>query len=80
MEVSGHLHAAAALPPGKEPSVPIGYEVEWAPQPFRHGVEEKNSQPPSGFEPRSSDRPTDIKRNTLIKQRINVVNAYRTLV
>jgi hypothetical protein len=25
---------------------------------FRHGVEEKNSQPPPGFEPRSTDRQT----------------------
>jgi hypothetical protein len=28
MEVSGQLHASAALPPGKEPLVPIGMEVE----------------------------------------------------
>jgi len=27
MEVSGQIHAAAALSPGKEPSVPIGYEA-----------------------------------------------------
>jgi hypothetical protein len=26
MEVSGQLYAPSALPPGKEPSVPIGYE------------------------------------------------------
>jgi hypothetical protein len=29
MEVSGQLHAPAALPPGKEPLVPIGWEA-WA--------------------------------------------------
>jgi len=34
MEVSGQLHAPAALPPGKEPSVPIGYEAGWTPEPF----------------------------------------------
>jgi len=34
MEVSGQLHAPAALPPGKEPLVPIGYEAGWAPEPF----------------------------------------------
>jgi hypothetical protein len=28
LEVSGQLYAPAALPPGKEPPVPIGYEVE----------------------------------------------------
>jgi hypothetical protein len=27
MEVSGQLHAPAALPPGKESLVPIGYEA-----------------------------------------------------
>jgi hypothetical protein len=31
--VSGQLHAPAALPPGKEPLVPIGEEAEWAPEP-----------------------------------------------
>jgi hypothetical protein len=30
---SGQLHAAVALPPGKEPLVPIGYEAGWAPEP-----------------------------------------------
>jgi hypothetical protein len=34
MEVSGQLHAAAALPPGKEPLVTIGYEAGWVPEPF----------------------------------------------
>jgi hypothetical protein len=34
MEVSGQLHAPAALPPGKEPLVPIGQEAGWAPEPF----------------------------------------------
>jgi hypothetical protein len=27
MEVSGQLHAPAALPPGKDPLVPTGYEA-----------------------------------------------------
>jgi hypothetical protein len=34
MEVSGQLHAPADLPPGKEPLVPVTYEVGWAPEPF----------------------------------------------
>jgi len=29
MEVSGQLHAPAALPPGKEPLVPVEYEAGW---------------------------------------------------
>jgi hypothetical protein len=32
LEVSGKLHALAALPSGKEPQVPIGYEVGWTPE------------------------------------------------
>jgi hypothetical protein len=34
MEVSRQLHAPAALPPGKEPLVPFGWEAGWAPEPF----------------------------------------------
>jgi hypothetical protein len=33
MEASGHLHVPAALPPGKEPVVPIGWEAGRAPEP-----------------------------------------------
>jgi hypothetical protein len=34
MEVSGQLHAPAALlPPGKGPPVPIVQETGWAPEP-----------------------------------------------
>jgi hypothetical protein len=33
MEVSGQLHISAALPPGKEPAVPIAQEARWAPEP-----------------------------------------------
>jgi len=33
MVVSGQLHAPAALPPGKKPLVPTGYEAEWIPEP-----------------------------------------------
>jgi hypothetical protein len=32
MDVSGQLRAPAALPPGKEPPVPIGQEAECAPE------------------------------------------------
>jgi hypothetical protein len=33
LEVSGQLRAPAALPPAVEPSVRIGYEVGWTPEP-----------------------------------------------
>jgi hypothetical protein len=29
MEKDGQLHAPAALPPGKEPTVPYEWEAEW---------------------------------------------------
>jgi hypothetical protein len=45
MEVSGQLHAPAALPPGKQPLEPIGKESGWAPERYGHGGEEKNSEP-----------------------------------
>jgi hypothetical protein len=34
MDASGQLHASANLPSGKEPPVPIRYEIDWAPEPF----------------------------------------------
>jgi len=33
MKVSGQFHAPAALPPEKEPLVPIGCEAGWAAEP-----------------------------------------------
>jgi hypothetical protein len=50
MEVSGQLHAPAALPPGKEPLVPIGYEAGWAPEPVWMRLRKKNSNPLPGLE------------------------------
>jgi len=46
MEVSGQLHAPAALPSMKQPLVPIGGS---------RGGEEKNSRPLSGHEPPTID-------------------------
>jgi len=33
MKVSGQLHAPTALVPGKQPSIPSGYEAVWAAEP-----------------------------------------------
>jgi hypothetical protein len=33
MDMTGQFHASAALPPGKEPPVPIGLEAGWPPEP-----------------------------------------------
>jgi hypothetical protein len=50
MEVSGQLHASAALPQGKSHRVHIRQEAGWAPEPFWSGGKEKNSQPPPGID------------------------------
>jgi hypothetical protein len=49
MEGSGQLHAPAALSPGKELPVPIGYETGWAPEPIwtRCSCRELNSSRPA---------------------------------
>jgi hypothetical protein len=52
MEMSSQLHAPAALPPAKEPQLPLldrwlgGHQSRSG-----HGGEEKNSQPLPGLEP-----------------------------
>jgi hypothetical protein len=43
-----------ALPPGKEPPVPIEQEAEWAPEPVWTQRLEENPLHLSGIEPRSS--------------------------
>jgi len=51
MGVSGQLHAPAALPPGKEPLVPIDRRLGGPQSRFGHsGGEVKNSQPSPGIE------------------------------
>jgi hypothetical protein len=52
MEVSGKLHAPVALPPGKDPLVPIGYEAagRGAQSQSERGGEEKNYQSLLGLE------------------------------
>jgi hypothetical protein len=50
MEVSGQLHAPAALPPGKGLLVPLDRRLGEPQSRSEHSGEEKNSQPPSGIE------------------------------
>jgi hypothetical protein len=45
MEVSGQLHAPAALLPGKMPPVPIEWEVGWIPEPVWSTWSRENSWP-----------------------------------
>jgi hypothetical protein len=50
MEVSGQLHAPAALPPGKEPLIPTDRRLDGPQSWSGRGGEEKNSQLLSGLE------------------------------
>jgi hypothetical protein len=51
MEVSGQLHAPAALPPGKSPWYPLDRRLSGPQSHSGRSDEEKNSQPPLGIEP-----------------------------
>jgi hypothetical protein len=53
VEVCGHLHAPAALPPGREPLVPIGWEAGWAPEPFWTRVKRNIPSPRRKSNPRT---------------------------
>jgi hypothetical protein len=50
-EVSGQIHAPAALPSGKEPRFPLDRRLGGPQSRSGRGGEEKNSQPPPGIEP-----------------------------
>jgi len=54
MEVSGQLHAPAALPLGKEPLVPTEYEAGWDPEPVWTWWREKFPAPTGTQTPKSS--------------------------
>jgi hypothetical protein len=51
MEVSGQLHAPAALPQEKSPWYPLDMRLGEPQSHSERGGEEKNSQPPPGIEP-----------------------------
>jgi hypothetical protein len=57
MEVSGQLHAPAALPQGKSPRYPLDRRLGGPQSRSGRGGEEKNSQPPQGIELQNPDRP-----------------------
>jgi hypothetical protein len=58
MEVSSQLHAPAALPPGKDPLVPLDRRLDGPQSRSERGGLEKNSQPQPEIEPQNPDRPT----------------------
>jgi hypothetical protein len=51
MEVSVQLHAPAALPPGKEPLVHMGWRLDGPQSRSERGGEEKNSRTLPELEP-----------------------------
>jgi hypothetical protein len=51
MEVSGQLHAPAALARGKNTWYPLDKKLGEPPRRYESGGEEKNSQPLQGIEP-----------------------------
>jgi hypothetical protein len=51
MEVSGQLHAPAALPPRKKPRYSLDMRLDGPQSRSGRGGEEKNSQPPPEIEP-----------------------------
>jgi len=51
MEVSGQIHAPAALPEGKSPWHPLDRRLGVPHSRSGHNGEEKKSQPPPGIEP-----------------------------
>jgi hypothetical protein len=57
MEVSGQLHAPAALPPGKSPWYPLDRRLGGPQSRSGRGGLEKNTQLPPGIEPQNPDRP-----------------------
>jgi hypothetical protein len=82
LEVSGQLHATAALPPGKEPLVPIVYEVGWTSEPVWKIWRRENYCPyrdsnsdPSVVQPVAS-RYTDyvIPAPSVIPYEVNIVS------
>jgi hypothetical protein len=66
-----------ALPPGKEPPVPIGREAGWAPEPVWTQKLEKKSSASSGVEPRSSSPQSDTILTELPKLKfVAVIKAH----
>jgi hypothetical protein len=51
MEVSGQLHAPAALPPGEDPWHPLNWRLGGPQSRSGRGGEEKNTQPLPRLEP-----------------------------
>jgi hypothetical protein len=78
--VSGELHARPLYPQGKSPWYPLGRKLDGPQSRSGRGGEEKNTQPPLGIEPRSSDRPAGsqsmYRLNTQQSISMNIVSHF----
>jgi hypothetical protein len=68
MDMSGQLHASAALLPEKEPLVPVGYDAACAPEPVWTRWWREKFQAPTGtrtsnHQPLAQRYTTELSRN-----------------
>jgi hypothetical protein len=77
MEVSGQLHAPAALPPGKEPLIPTRWKAGWASEPLwtRWGID-KFPAPAGTRNPDHSAHPV----SKLSEARLIIVVSYLVII
>jgi hypothetical protein len=78
MEVSGQLHAPAALPPGKEPWYPLDRRLGGPQSCSGHGGEEKNSQSPPRIEPQNPDCPARSKKESKLNEEFFISPVFNT--
>jgi hypothetical protein len=71
LEVSGQLHVPAALPPGKETPVPIGYEAGWASETDWTTCRGENLSPTGTLTP--IPHPASQEPSRLLSEFVNVI-------
>jgi hypothetical protein len=83
MDMSDQLHASVVSPPGKETTVPIGYEVWWAPEPVWKLWSREKYLAPAGnltrpFSPQTVAIPTEQFR--LMDAETDIINYSTNIV
>jgi hypothetical protein len=78
MKRGEQLHAPAALPPGKQRSVPFAWETGWAPEPVWTLLRRHNNLPLPGIEPQFIGRPPRLTTFNFIQISTVFTVAYRT--
>jgi len=74
MEVSGQLHAPAALSQGKKPWYQLDRRLDGPQSQSEHGDEERNSQPLPGLEPPITQ---PVERETILKRVFQLSGRFR---